>query len=262
MPSVGCSVEQVGGRLLVRLSGELSLASAPRLRARLLQAIVEQPHAVVVNLADLVLREPAVVRVFAAVARQAAMWPGTPLLVCTPDPQTARLLSRGAPARVPVFSSIAQALSMPKHRRTTLICDTLLPVADAAVRARTLATEACARWGLPQLVGLAALIAAELATNAAVHAGTFVAIRFALGARYLLISARDGSGAAPRLDCAPLTEPATGRGLLLVEATAWRWGWHPTADGKMVWASLRNPRCDHRATALVITSWAMNGTGW
>jgi hypothetical protein len=30
-----------------------------------------------------------------------------------------------------------------------------------------------------------------------------------------------------------------GRGLLLVEATAHSWGWLPTDNGKVVWASLQ-----------------------
>ncbi|WP_412735451.1 STAS domain-containing protein [Krasilnikovia sp. MM14-A1259] len=239
MTALGCMVQQIGGRLLVRLSGELSVSTVPQVRAELLKALAEQPDAVVADLSDLVVREPYAVSVFAAVVREAAMWPDTPLLVCVPDRETARLLTRRGDGRVPVFESVEQALSVPARRRMTLICDTLLPVADSACRARQLATEACARWGLPHLIGPARLIAGELATNAAVHAGTFAAVRFMIARHFLLISMRDGSPVEPRLGWAPPEDPGAGRGLLLVDATAHRWGWHVRDDGKVVWASLR-----------------------
>ncbi|BFU45002.1 hypothetical protein KRMM14A1004_32390 [Krasilnikovia sp. MM14-A1004] len=230
-------MQQREGRLVVRLSGELSMASAPQVRTALSKALAEQPDAVVVDLTDLVVRQPAAVSVFLAVNRQAAMWPGTPLLVCTPDPDTKRLLTWGG--WLPVFDSVAQAMAAPAGSRTTLICDTLLPVTASAGRARELAREACARWGLPHLVGPACLIADELATNAAMHAGTLAAVRFSIGRRFLLISVRDGSTVEPRLGWAPPEDPRAGRGLLLVDATAFRWGWHLREDGKVVWASLR-----------------------
>ncbi|GAB1694336.1 hypothetical protein KRM28CT15_61390 [Krasilnikovia sp. M28-CT-15] len=232
-------VEQVGIRLLVHMSGELSVASAPRVRVELLTALVRQPDAVVVDLADVVLREPVAVSVFTAVAQQAARWPGTPLLVCTEDDQAVPLLTRGGHGGLPVFASVEQALSVPARRRMSLVCDTLLPVTSSAGHARQMATAVCARWDLPHLTGPACLIASELAINAAVHAGTLADIRFAVGRRHLLISVRDGSTTEPRLGWAPPEDPGAGRGLLMVDATAHRWGCLPIEGGKVVWASLR-----------------------
>ncbi|MCU7727066.1 ATP-binding protein [Actinoplanes sp. KI2] len=238
MAPLECVAQQIGDRVLVRLSGELTLAGAPQVRAALVKALAQRPEAVIADLTGLRVREPHVLTVFSAMARQAAMWPGTPLLVCTPDEHTARLLTRGM--RLPVFGSVEQALASPAHRRTMLIHDTLLPVAGAAAaRARELATEACVRWELPHLLSPARVIASELATNAAVHAGTLAAIRFSVGRRFLLISVRDGSTAPPRLDPRPPRNPQAGWGLMLVDATAHRWGCHPREDGKVVWASLR-----------------------
>jgi hypothetical protein len=156
--------------------------------------------------------------------------------LCAPDEQAARLLS--AHRWLPVFGTLEQALSVPPRHRSTLLHDTLLPVPSAGARARELAGLACARWELPHLLRPACLIASELATNAAVHAGTLAAIRFSIGRHFLLISVRDGSTAAPRLDSRPPLDPGAGRGLLLIDATAYRWGYHPCEDGKVVWASL------------------------
>jgi anti-anti-sigma factor len=231
-----CDQQQIGDRLLVRLSGELSPASAPAVRTALVKALVEQPDAVVVDLTELRVRQPSALAVFTAIARQAAMWPGSPLLLCARDEPTVRALALRR--SLPVFATVEQALSVPARRRMTLISDTLLPVTEAEARARELAADACARWGLPHLTGPACLIAGELARNAAVHAGTLAAIRLSVGARYLLISVQDGSTDRPCLGEAPPHGPGAGRGLLLVDATADRWGCHLREDGKIVWAGL------------------------
>ena len=56
--------------------------------------------------------------------------------------------------------------------------------------------------------------------------------------RHVYIAVRDGSSAEPVLNRhVGLTQ--RGRGLLLVAAVAQHWGWLPTNDGKVVWASLR-----------------------
>src|SRR5690242_17461667 len=114
-------VQRVGGSLVVRLSGELTGDTAPRVRTALLEALAERPDAVVADLADLRVRQRHAAAVFAAVVQQAAMWPGVPLLLCAPDEQTARLLTWGG--WLPVFASVEQALSAPARRRKTLICD-------------------------------------------------------------------------------------------------------------------------------------------
>jgi anti-sigma regulatory factor (Ser/Thr protein kinase) len=150
-------------------------------------------------------------------------------------PETARRL-RGY--RLPVFSSLARALATTPPGRQNVLSDRLLPVAGAVVRAREAVTEACVRWQLPHLLAPAALIANELVTNAVQHAGTMADFRLSLGQRYLMISVRDGSAAQPRLRRTRPSDPSSGRGLLLVEATARQWGCIATDGGKVVWASL------------------------
>ncbi|WP_242625137.1 STAS domain-containing protein [Krasilnikovia cinnamomea] len=229
----------MGTRVLVRLHGELSAANAVRVRAELLKFAVDRPDALVVDVTELVVRDPRAASVFRAVAWQAATWPGTPLLICTPDAETARRLTHGCRRLLPVFASPEQALTARPPRRVTVLHDTLLPVSGAARRARELATAACARWQLPALVGPACLIADELATNALIHARTMADIRFAVGSHHLMISVRDGSAARPLVAREQPPGSVAGLGLLLVDATADRWGCLPVDGGKVVWACLR-----------------------
>ncbi|WP_314176266.1 ATP-binding protein [Streptomyces winkii] len=117
--------------------------------------------------------------------------------------------------------------------------------------ARLMGTQQLAAWGRPyddDVSRTAALLIGELAANAAVHGrvrGRSFRLRLLMGPGLLLpatlrievADARDGfAQAMPEL--AP-EEAESGRGLLLVDAMATRWGIE-TRDpsGKTVWAEL------------------------
>jgi anti-anti-sigma regulatory factor/anti-sigma regulatory factor (Ser/Thr protein kinase) len=233
-----CDIDQVGTRLLVRVTGDLSLSTAPRLRMALFKCLMEQPDAVVVDVAALTVSEPQALSVFSLVSRQAALWPGTPLLLCAATPAVAGLLAGGGYGRVERFGSAVEAMAAEPRRRMVSLSEVLLPTSGAARRARDLVTEACIQWGFPQLTGPACLVAGELVTNAVVHARTMVDLRISSGRRYLIIAVRDGSTELPRLVRTQSPDTAGGRGLMLVEAMVRRWGTLVTEDGKVVWATL------------------------
>ncbi|AEV83623.1 hypothetical protein ACWT_2818 [Actinoplanes sp. SE50] len=241
MPELHCDVDRLGTRLVVRVAGELSVPTASTLRTTLMKCLVDQPDAIVVDLTDTTVAGSAALSVFTAVARQAAFWPDTPLLVAAPDAGLAESLANGH-SRLTVFRSLARALAAEPRRHTRSIGDVLLPTLGAARRGRDLATEACTRWALPALAGPAGLVAGELVTNAVDHARTMADLRFTLSRRYLMIAVRDGSAEPPRCDPGTTTDPAAPRGLMLVEAVSHRWGHLPTDGGKVVWAALSLPR--------------------
>jgi anti-anti-sigma regulatory factor len=241
MPGISWTVNQIGTRTVVRISGDLSAASAPRLRATLLKCLVERPDAVVAELTDLRVREPVALSVFDAVARQAAMWPGTPLLLSAPGDDVAACFASGRYGPVPVLATTDEALDVEPGRWMRWLADSLLPVSGAAAHARRLGAEACDRWNLPELSDAARFVAGELVTNAVVHAHTMIDLRFSLGRRSLMIAVRDGSTVIPRRGEMSSFEPAAARGLILVEQFTRRWGTVPIEGGKVVWASLRSP---------------------
>ncbi|AEV83146.1 hypothetical protein ACWT_2125 [Actinoplanes sp. SE50] len=213
------------------------MASAPAVRTALLKCLVEQPDALVVDLAEMVVTEAAAASVFLAAARQASHWPGVPVLLAAPDPQLAQLLSQGY-RRLTVHPSVQQALNAPIRQQTSTIKDTLLPTSGAARHARALVTEGCLRWELPHLVGPASVVVGELVSNAVVHAQTMIDLRLSMGRRYLVVAVRDGSDALPVLPAPASADPLDVRGLLLVQSLAHRWGTLPAHGGKVVWATL------------------------
>lgn len=236
--TVGCAVGDDGDNLLVAsLAGDLGLTDVVPLRNCLLKCLAEQPEALLVDLAGLTVSEPLALSVFTAVHRQAARWPGTPVLYCAAPPQTHTLLTAAAYRHLPLFATVDAGRQHAGTARRTLpsISDELLPVSGAARQARNVTTDACLRWELPHLVAPASLVASELVSNVVDHAHTMMTLRLSLRRRFLNIAVRDGSTVEPRT-AGPSSPDA--RGLLLVNATAHSWGSLPTEGGKVVWAAL------------------------
>lgn len=95
-------------------------------------------------------------------------------------------------------------------------------------------------WRLASLVDPAVLLVSEVVTNAVLHARTPFRLELSASASALRTEVYDGSPAEPRLRPAD-GAATTGRGLLLLEAMASRWGWQPAGPGKMVWFELPVP---------------------
>jgi anti-anti-sigma regulatory factor len=238
---VECAVGDDGGTLLVAFTGDLRLSDIVPVRLRLLKCLAEQPEALLIDLSRMTLADPLALNVFVAVRRQAARWPGIPFLLCAAEPHTADLLSGATYRTVPRFPTLAAAREHAGLERHTLsvINDELLPISGAARQARNVATDACVRWDLPELLAPASLVASELVSNVVDHAHTMMTLRLTLRPRFLHIAVRDGAAAEPVVRPSEGSATMGGRGLLLVRATAHSWGWLPTDNGKVVWASLQ-----------------------
>jgi anti-sigma regulatory factor (Ser/Thr protein kinase) len=117
----------------------------------------------------------------------------------------------------------------------------LSPTPRGARLARLLATEQLRSWGLP--LDPARLLVAELANNASAHGrvpGRDFRLTLYVVGDTLRIEVTDTRGEELPQPQPPSPEAESGRGLLLVEALASRWG---VTEGrfprKTVWAELR-----------------------
>jgi anti-sigma regulatory factor (Ser/Thr protein kinase) len=84
---------------------------------------------------------------------------------------------------------------------------------------------------------LACLLLTELVTNAVRYAGGQISVRAGIRSDLLLVEVRDGSERMPVLGD-PHPDAEGGRGLLLVDRLADRWGAEPLPVGKRVWFEL------------------------
>lgn len=115
-----------------------------------------------------------------------------------------------------------------------------LPGAPASVRsARRLVAEALRSWELEHLEEPAVLLTSELVTNSVLHARTKLAVEVGRTAEVVRVVVRDGSRRRPLQRRHDVTA-ATGRGLGLLDAVAWRWGCEdaPPPYAKAVWFEL------------------------
>lgn len=116
----------------------------------------------------------------------------------------------------------------------------LPPGPEAGVVARRAVADVCSSWGLDSgdWTDDAVLVTAELVGNAVRHAGSRTALSLDASAETVTVSVIDGSAQLPE----PRTGPQLaedGRGFVIIDALAERWGVEPRPVGKRVWAQLR-----------------------
>ncbi|MGR6321924.1 ATP-binding protein [Micromonospora soli] len=232
MPTdVRCLVETDESSAVVRLTGVLDLAETDAVRDALLARLWQRPGPAIVDLSTVRIVEPAARAVVDHVHRMVADWPAAALLVLDP--------SGGPGGGAPVYPSLAaaQAALVGAPLAAVLNAD-LPPVVAAAREARGLVTDGCARWGVPELAEPACIAVTEMVNNVVAHAGTPMTVRVAPRGSALQLAVRDHSTRRPAYaGLAPLTSTG-GRGLLLIDTVARRWGSTPLGGGKVVWCVL------------------------
>ncbi|MFG1777958.1 ATP-binding protein [Micromonospora sp. NPDC049051] len=238
MRRITCEVRDGSPVTVVRLRGSLDLATMRTVHTVLDGCLANQPDALVVDLADITVRDRLALAVFAAAARRAADWPAVPVVLCAPPAEAATWLAQSTACRlVPVRRDCDEATRVANAAATPRLRVRLEPVAGACRRARELVTDACARWNLPEVAGPASLVLSELVGNVVRHAGTPMQVTLTLRRPYLHVAVTDGSRTSVRARCPDLRAEG-GRGLMLVRELAQRWGSSPAGDGKVVWAIL------------------------
>lgn len=115
---------------------------------------------------------------------------------------------------------------------------TLPPRAASASVARELVVCACHEWGRDLFVDDLSLVVTELVANAVRHAGTELEVRLINLEDGIRLEVHDGSTRPLRPRPASLVEEG-GRGLMLVDALASRYGVEGEPDGKRVWVEMK-----------------------
>jgi hypothetical protein len=219
---------------VVRLVGVLDAGTAPEIRSVLLDGLAQQPEALIVDVSDLTVTDPAAAQVLRTVADETAEWPAARLVLCGPDDDGV-WSSTGLPvwpSRVDAVASLGGPT--PAHHLSLA----LEPVVGAARLSRQLVTEACGRWDLPELTGPACIVVTEMVNNVVAHAHTEMTVRLALRGDNLTVAVRDHNPTVPQFTGPVAPTSYGGRGLLLIDSVARRWGNLLLHDGKVMWAIL------------------------
>jgi anti-sigma regulatory factor (Ser/Thr protein kinase) len=112
---------------------------------------------------------------------------------------------------------------------------------SGAARARHFVADLLSSWGVSDaLIDDCRLLVSELVTNAVLHARSAPRVDVDRRDGGVRVAVSDTSAARPRvLDGGPYS--AAGRGMMLVDRIASRWGVDPLPDGKSVWFELEIP---------------------
>ncbi|WP_329027098.1 MULTISPECIES: ATP-binding protein [unclassified Streptomyces] len=126
------------------------------------------------------------------------------------------------------------------------------PTARSVTLARRRSARLVTAWGHPHRAGEVALIVSELATNALIHGslrGRLFRVHLTVTGGAIRIEVSDPRGERlPGLREAGRDE-CYGRGLVIVDAVADRWGVEPRTVGKTVFAELALQAGPHRIAA-------------
>jgi anti-sigma regulatory factor (Ser/Thr protein kinase) len=103
-------------------------------------------------------------------------------------------------------------------------------------------------WGLDVLRADAELVVSELMSNAVMHAPGAASYQLVVtkSATSVRVAVSDQSPRAPVVRSPDDGRPG-GKGLLIIEALAIRWGYELDGGGKQVWAELVIPSAVHTA---------------
>jgi anti-sigma regulatory factor (Ser/Thr protein kinase) len=101
-------------------------------------------------------------------------------------------------------------------------------------------------WRIPEeVIEVAALVTSELVANAVNHAPPPGHLQVQADDERVRIEVSDASERAPRM-VRPGDAVAGGRGLLLIDRVATRWGWELCPPGKIVWCEVALPAAAER----------------
>lgn len=225
---------------LIVVTGVLRLDTASALRTTALTVLADRPTALVLDLAEVDVAEPAAATVLPLVAQHAVTWAEAALLLAAPSPSVRAELRRLG-ADLPVHPTRPAALSAAAARPVPMRVRLPFPAEVSAPAAARRATRAaCGRWRLDSATsGRAVQLTSELVTNVVAHAGTDGVLLLSRRASRLHIAVRDGCHDPPVLRAPPEGDEVGTSGLALVAALSSGWGVRRTPDGKVVWATLR-----------------------
>jgi anti-anti-sigma regulatory factor/anti-sigma regulatory factor (Ser/Thr protein kinase) len=233
-------VEHTHPVAVLRPRGVLDAVNVAELRSALLECIVDQPSAAVIDASALRLGDDVALTALAAVARQTAEWPGTRIALAGASAEVDAAAERLGVGRYLVMcpdreSAVSQLRpeSTPPTRR-----ERIEPDRNAPGLARSAVAEFCQELGVREH-DAAQLVASELVTNAVVHARTTIDLTLRFLPPLLHIAVRDRADGIPRMSGIIDESSESGRGLLLVDALAMRWGSLVPHGGKVVWAVVR-----------------------
>jgi hypothetical protein len=220
--------------------GTLDSSTYGTLRDGILNAALEEPTAVIVDVTHLDVPAESAWVVFTSARWHVGRWPEVPItMVCEHAEGRSAIARIGVARRVPVYPSLQAAIdaaagteSPPLRRRRSAE----LPANLASLgRARELVVGWLTEWGQAELIPVTKVVVTAFVENVLQHTESNPSVRLEFDGSAVTVAVADTSHlpAGPREEPKPYTVPS---GLHIVGALCRAWGNTPTSSGKTVWA--------------------------
>jgi len=235
------TVETVNEFSVLTAKGTLDSSTYGALRDRILNAALEEPTAVIVDVTHLDVPAESAWVVFTSARWHVGRWPEVPItMVCEHSAGRSAIARIGVARHVPVYPSVQAAIDAaastesPAPRRSGR---SELPADLASLgRARELVAGWLTDWGQAELIPVTKVVVTAFVENVLQHTDSNPSVRLEFDGSAVTVAVEDTSHlpAGPREEPSkPYTVPS---GLHIVGALCRAWGNTPTSSGKTVWA--------------------------
>lgn len=237
--SVAVSTDTAGSACLLTAEGVLDSSTYLPLRDAIVEAALDEPQAVLVDVNGLDVPAPSAWAALTSAQWLVDTWPAIPIhLVCANVARRAVMARNGVARYVPIYPTLEDALSvLPDTQRAVLRARTALPAALASLRiAREFVAQQLAEWCYEDLIPVATVVANVFVENVLQHTPDGMTLVLDTDGKRVSVAVRDGSSTPAARHEDPQRGGERVSGLAIVASICRAWGSAPTPSGKAVWA--------------------------
>jgi hypothetical protein len=228
-----------GNARLLTVEGVLDSSTYLRLRDAIVEAALDEPQAVLVDVDNLDVPTPTAWAAFTSARWLVDTWPAVPIhLVCEDAGQRKIMVRNGVTRYLRVHSTVEAASAALTDRRPAVSrASTDLPAALASLRtAREFVAQRLAEWTFEQLVPVATVIVNVFVENFLQHTTDAGVLSLETDGETVAVSVQDVSSTPAARHEDPCRGGERISGLAIVASICRAWGNAPRPSGKTVWA--------------------------
>lgn len=234
--------EPLGGTAVVLTArGTLDSATYLPLRDGIIEAALDEPKAVIVDVTGLDVPAESAWAVFASARWHVAKWPEVPIILACEHAAGRSAITRndGIARYVPVYPSVGAAVNAASRAKSPVLrrrARAELPAELTTLsRARALITDWLTGWSHTDLIPVAKVVVTSFVENVLQHTDSAPVVRLEFDGSAVTVAVADTSHLPAGLREEP-NPSAVPSGLQIVSALCRAWGNAPTSSGKTVWA--------------------------
>lgn len=236
---VAVSADTTESVCLLTADGVLDGSTYLNVRNAVIQAALDEPRAVLVDVTALDVPASAAWTVFSSAAWHVSTWPDVPIvLVCGDVGRSGAIARAGVTRYVPVHATVDAALAtITAGRRARRRARAELPASLVSLRrAREFVAEWLGAWSHPELIPVATVVVNVFVENVLQHTSSGPVLMLASDGEAVSIAAQDASSTPAARHEDPYRGGERVSGLAIVASVCRAWGSTPTPSGKTVWA--------------------------